>query len=85
MIATRLSLKENYGRLTEKERKETDQILKDIVNKLCKKYKIEIEQFLINPTGRFEIGGFQGDAGLTGRKIVVDSYQSFAPVGGGAF
>ena len=70
---------------TEKERKETDQILKDIVNKLCKKYKIEIEQFLINPTGRFEIGGFQGDAGLTGRKIVVDSYQSFAPVGGGAF
>ena len=70
---------------TEKERKETDQILKDIVNKLCKKYKLEIEEFLINPTGRFEIGGFTGDAGLTGRKIVVDSYQSFAPVGGGAF
>ena len=70
---------------TEKERKETDQILKDIVNKLCKNYKLEIEEFLINPTGRFEIGGFTGDAGLTGRKIVVDSYQSFAPVGGGAF
>ena len=46
---------------------------------------LEIEEFLINPTGRFEIGGFIGDAGLTGRKIVVDSYQSFAPVGGGAF
>ena len=42
-------------------------------------------EYLINPTGRFEIGGFAGDAGLTGRKIVVDSYQGFAPVGGGAF
>ncbi|MBQ1566280.1 MAG: methionine adenosyltransferase, partial [Erysipelotrichaceae bacterium] len=41
------------------------------------------ERYLINPTGRFEIGGFEGDAGLTGRKIVVDAYQSFANVGGG--
>jgi S-adenosylmethionine synthetase len=40
---------------------------------------------LINPTGKFEIGGFDGDAGLTGRKIVVDAYQSFANVGGGTF
>ena len=70
---------------TEQEREETDDILKNIVNNLCKKYNIEVEKFLINPTGRFEIGGFAGDAGLTGRKIVVDSYQSFAPVGGGAF
>ena len=57
----------------------------DIVNNLCKIYNLEVEDFLINPTGRFEIGGFTADAGLTGRKIVVDSYQSFAPVGGGAF
>ena len=70
---------------TEQEREETDNILKNIVNNLCKEYYIEVEKFLINPTGRFEIGGFAGDAGLTGRKIVVDSYQSFAPVGGGAF
>ena len=69
----------------ELEREETDNILINIVNNLCKKYNIEVEEFLINPTGRFEIGGFAGDAGLTGRKIVVDSYQSFAPVGGGAF
>ena len=39
----------------------------------------------INPTGRFVIGGPQGDAGLTGRKIVVDSYGGYAPHGGGAF
>lgn len=70
---------------TELEREETDNILINIVNNLCKEYNIKVEEFLINPTGRFEIGGFAGDAGLTGRKIVVDSYQSFAPVGGGAF
>ena len=41
--------------------------------------------FLINPTGRFEIGGPDGDAGLTGRKIIVDTYGGAAPHGGGAF
>lgn len=70
---------------TEKERKETDKILIDFCKKECKKYNIKIERFLINPTGRFEIGGFDGDSGLTGRKIVVDSYHSFCSVGGGAF
>lgn len=70
---------------TEGERKATDSIIKDICTNICHKYNIDIEKFLINPTGRFKIGGFEGDTGLTGRKIVVDSYQSFAPVGGGAF
>ena len=70
---------------TEKERSETDKIIKDICNNICSKYNIEVEEYLINPTGKFEIGGFLGDAGLTGRKIVVDSYEGFAPVGGGAF
>ena len=70
---------------TEKERHETDNILKQMVENIASKYSIKIEEFLINPTGKFEIGGFEGDAGLTGRKIVVDSYQSFANVGGGAF
>lgn len=70
---------------TEKEREKTDEIIKKIALDICNKYGIEVEQFLINPTGRFEIGGFDGDAGLTGRKIVADSYQSFARVGGGAF
>ena len=70
---------------TEEERNKTDEIIKDIATKICNEYDIKIENFLINPTGRFKIGGFLGDAGLTGRKIVVDSYESFAPVGGGAF
>ncbi len=42
-------------------------------------------KFLVNPTGRFVIGGPQGDAGLTGRKIIVDTYGGAAPHGGGAF
>jgi S-adenosylmethionine synthetase len=42
-------------------------------------------KYLVNPTGRFEIGGPHGDAGLTGRKIIVDTYGGASPHGGGAF
>lgn len=45
----------------------------------------EDEHFYVNPTGRFVIGGPDGDAGLTGRKIIVDTYGGAAPHGGGAF
>lgn len=45
----------------------------------------EKTKFLINPTGRFVVGGPQGDTGLTGRKIIVDTYGGAAPHGGGAF
>lgn len=45
----------------------------------------EQTKYHINPTGRFVIGGPQGDAGLTGRKIIVDTYGGYAPHGGGAF
>lgn len=69
---------------TEVDRKYTDNFLMRIATAICMQYGIfEIERFLINPTGKFLIGGFDGDAGLTGRKIVVDAYQSFANVGGG--
>ena len=70
---------------TEENRKETDKIIKEIAIDICNIFEIEIEEFLINPTGRFEIGGFDGDSGLTGRKILVDNYHSFSKVGGGAF
>jgi S-adenosylmethionine synthetase len=43
------------------------------------------EEFYVNPTGRFVIGGPDGDCGLTGRKIIVDTYGGAAPHGGGAF
>src|SRR5207253_3788673 len=42
-------------------------------------------KYFINPTGRFVVGGPQGDAGLTGRKIIVDTYGGYARHGGGAF
>ncbi len=45
----------------------------------------ENTKFFINPTGRFEIGGPHGDSGLTGRKIIVDTYGGYCPHGGGAF
>lgn len=69
----------------ENNREWTDTIIKNMAEEICKNYNVEVEDFLINPTGKFLIGSFQGDAGEVGRKIVVDSYQSFAPVGGGAF
>ena len=69
----------------EEVREFTDNVLLDFVRLILNKYDIEVEEYLINPTGKFLIGGFEGDAGVLGRKIVVDAYQSFANVGGGAF
>lgn len=68
---------------TEINRDVTDKVIITIVKDICDKYDIEVKKFMLNPTGKFLIGGFDGDAGLTGRKIVVDAYQSFANVGGG--
>ncbi|MEL0105075.1 MAG: methionine adenosyltransferase [Methylophilaceae bacterium] len=59
-----------------------EEIIKPIIPKELIKGDIK---FLINPTGRFVIGGPQGDCGLTGRKIIVDTYGGAAPHGGGAF
>ena len=70
---------------TEEDRNNTDFIIEDIALTLCEKFGIVVDNFIINPTGKFLIGGFEGDSGLTGRKIVVDSYESFSRVGGGAF
>lgn len=52
---------------------------------LPKEYLDENTKYFINPTGRFEIGGPGGDSGLTGRKIIVDTYGGKCPHGGGAF
>jgi S-adenosylmethionine synthetase len=52
---------------------------------LPREYVDSNTEFFINPTGRFVIGGPDGDTGLTGRKIIVDTYGGYAPHGGGAF
>jgi S-adenosylmethionine synthetase len=67
-----------------------DTIEKFIVNNLIKKVLpakmlTKNTEYLVNPTGKFVIGGPQGDAGLTGRKIIVDSYGGMGRHGGGAF
>ena len=70
---------------TEIDREDTDRIIKERCLKICHENDIAVEQFYFNPTGKFLIGGFEGDSGLTGRKICVDNYHSFVPIGGGAF
>jgi S-adenosylmethionine synthetase len=59
-----------------------EEIIKPILPKELIKGNIK---YLVNPTGRFVVGGPQGDCGLTGRKIIVDTYGGAAPHGGGAF
>ena len=61
-------------------------VIEEIIKPVLPKGLIKGEiNYLINPTGRFVIGGPQGDCGLTGRKIIVDTYGGAAPHGGGAF
>ncbi|WP_342120085.1 methionine adenosyltransferase [Pseudoduganella sp. OTU4001] len=60
-------------------------VIEEIIKPVLPTEWIKDTKFLVNPTGRFVIGGPQGDCGLTGRKIIVDTYGGAAPHGGGAF
>ncbi|GAB3205689.1 methionine adenosyltransferase [Marinactinospora thermotolerans] len=65
----------------------TPDIKEHVIAPVVASYGLETDDYrlLVNPTGRFEIGGPMGDAGLTGRKIIVDTYGGYARHGGGAF
>ncbi len=68
------------------EQKEVREIVRPFVlGALPEGWMCDEDNFLVNPTGRFVIGGPDGDAGVTGRKIIVDTYGGWAPHGGGAF
>ena len=62
-----------------------DAIIEELIKPVLPKEWLKDTKYLINPTGRFVIGGPQGDCGLTGRKIIVDTYGGACPHGGGAF
>ena len=63
-----------------------DAVIEEVVQRVIpKQYLGDNVRYFVNPTGKFVIGGPQGDAGLTGRKIIVDTYGGSCPHGGGAF
>ncbi len=62
-----------------------DAVIESIVKPALPKEWLRKTRYLVNPTGRFVVGGPQGDSGLTGRKIIVDTYGGACPHGGGAF
>ncbi len=78
-----VSTQHNETISTEDLRKDIKKYVIDEV--IPKEFITENTKFFINPTGRFEIGGPHGDSGLTGRKIIVDTYGGYCPHGGGAF
>ena len=64
----------------------TEAVIEEIIKPVLPKEMLKSDtRYLVNPTGRFVVGGPMGDAGLTGRKIIVDTYGGAAPHGGGAF
>ena len=74
---------QHHESLTQKDVKEI--VRPYVINSLPNGWMCEEKNFYVNPTGRFVIGGPVGDSGLTGRKIIVDTYGGAAPHGGGAF
>jgi len=63
----------------------TKQIIEHVIKPICSEFWNDDIKIHVNPTGKFEIGGPHGDAGLTGRKIIVDTYGGMGRHGGGAF
>ena len=73
-----------HGKVSQQKLRED--VLREVIRAVIPaEYLDENTQYYINPTGRFEVGGPQGDSGLTGRKIVVDTYGGYCAHGGGAF
>jgi len=79
VLSTQHSPDVSYDKLRES-------VIEEVIKPVLPKDMIKGEvKYLVNPTGRFVVGGPQGDCGLTGRKIIVDSYGGSAPHGGGAY
>jgi S-adenosylmethionine synthetase len=76
---------QHHPSMNEKQAALAEAVIDEIIKPVLPAAMLAGTKYLVNPTGRFEIGGPHGDAGLTGRKIIVDTYGGAAPHGGGAF
>jgi len=76
---------QHHPSMNHKQKELAEAVIEEIIKPVLPKEMLAGTRYLVNPTGRFEIGGPHGDAGLTGRKIIVDTYGGAAPHGGGAF
>jgi S-adenosylmethionine synthetase len=76
---------QHHPSMNEKQAELAEAVIEEIIKPVLPKEMLSGTRYLVNPTGRFEIGGPHGDSGLTGRKIIVDTYGGSAPHGGGAF
>lgn len=76
---------QHHPSMNEKQAALAEAVIDEIIKPVLPAAMLVGTKYLVNPTGRFEIGGPHGDAGLTGRKIIVDTYGGWARHGGGAF
>src|SRR6267154_1128052 len=76
---------QHHPSMNEKQKELAEAVIEEIIKPVLPAKMLTGTKYLVNPTGRFEIGGPHGDAGLTGRKIIVDTYGGASPHGGGAF
>jgi len=76
---------QHHPSMNQKQKELGEAVVEEIIKPVLPAEMLVNTRYLVNPTGRFEIGGPHGDAGLTGRKIIVDTYGGAAPHGGGAF
>src|SRR5512143_1949051 len=76
---------QHHPSMNERQPALAEAVIDEIIKPVLPPDMLKGTKYLVNPTGRFEIGGPHGDAGLTGRKIIVDTYGGAAPHGGGAF
>ncbi|MBC7945008.1 MAG: methionine adenosyltransferase [Burkholderiales bacterium] len=76
---------QHHPSMNEKQKELAEAIIEEVIKPVLPTEWLAHTRYLVNPTGCFEIGGPHGDAGLTGRKIIVDTYGGAAPHGGGAF
>ena len=76
---------QHHPSMNDRQKELAEAVIEEVIKPVLPREMLVSTRYLVNPTGCFEIGGPHGDAGVTGRKIIVDTYGGAAPHGGGAF